>query len=126
MERLVPFAAAALLDAVDLATFGPLGLWVGFVLGALTGWFLADSLGFKRQNRWMGGALGGLYCMLPGTSVLPVATIVTALRRLGDRREEKLVPQATPEPKPRAARGSDETPITVDYREVEDDEPPLR
>jgi hypothetical protein len=115
-----------LLDAVDLATFGPLGLWVGFVLGSLTGWFLAESLGFKRGNRWMGGVLGGLYCMLPGTSVLPVATIVTALREFTDRGDETIAAAATPGRKPHARERPSEEPLTVDYREVNEDEPRLR
>jgi len=112
MERTVPYLAAMLLDAVDLATFGPLGLWLGFILGALTGWFLAESLGFKRENRWMGSALGGLYCMLPGTSVLPVATVATAILNFGERRRGEAIQEG-------------EEPITVDYREVEEgDDPP--
>ena len=86
-----------------------------------TGWFLADSLGFKPENRWMGGALGGLYCMLPGTSVLPVATIVTAVRQF-EERGRKLPSETQSAQKPSRARAGDEQPITVDYREVDEDD----
>lgn len=123
MDRLVPYLAAALLDAVDLATFGPLGLWLGFLLGSLAGWFLAESLGFKPQNRWMGAALGGVYCMLPGTSVLPVATFVTAVRQFSGRREP---PPTQVSRGPLPSSRHDEEPIVVDYRAVEDDENELR
>jgi uncharacterized membrane protein len=119
VDRVVPFLAAALLDAVDLATWGPLGLSLGFVLGALSGWFLSESLGFKPQNRWMGAALGGVYCMTPGTSVLPVATVVTAVRQLSEKREQ--APEQVSRG-PGTASGRHEDAIDVDYRSVDDDE----
>lgn len=105
MERFAPYIAAALLDAIDLGTFGPLGVWVGFVIGSVAGWFLAESLGFQPQNRWKSAALAGLYCMLPGTSVLPLATVITTVRQLTGKREPER-----------------EESIDVEYRAIEKDD----
>ena len=122
MARFVPYAAAALLDAIDLATFGPLGLWVGFVLGALAGWFLAEHLGFMPRNRWMGAALGGLYCMLPGTSVLPLATVVTAIRQFSGASG----PAAAQPLAGRASERDVKESIVAEYRTIDEDEPGSR
>ncbi len=122
MARFVPYAAAALLDAIDLATFGPLGLWVGFVLGALAGWFLAEHLGFVPRNRWMAAALGAFYCMLPGTSVLPLATVVTAIRQFSGASG----PAAAKPLGGRASERAVKESIVVDYRTIDEEEPGSR
>ena len=118
MQRFLPYAAAALLDAIDLATFGPMGIWVGFVLGALAGWGLAEYLGFAQRNRWMGATLAGLYCMMPGTHLLPLATMVTAIRQLSGKSD----PNAVPPLGGKASGKSVAEPIVVDYRTLDDDE----
>ncbi len=72
-------AAGALLDAIDLATFGPIGLWTGFLLGGATGWLLAPTIGIAPERRLWCAGLAGAYCMLPFTSFLPVGTLLAAL-----------------------------------------------
>lgn len=74
--------AGGVLDAVDLATFGPIGLSVGLVAGAVVGWWLGPSLGLPARRRWLGAVLSGLYCMTPLTAFLPLASLSAALASL--------------------------------------------
>ena len=48
---LTAVGTALLVDAADLVTFGPLGLWTGLLLGGLLGWHLAPQLGFSERRR---------------------------------------------------------------------------
>ena len=89
----VPALAGLALDALDLATFGPIGLWLGIPLGGALGFWLAPELGFPRSMRWLCSALAGLYCALPMTGFLPMATVAAGLARA----------LARPPPTPRAA-----------------------
>ena len=80
MKRLLaPVLAGALIDAVDFATFGPIGLSLGLLAGGLVGWWLSPLLGFQSHRRWLGALLSGLYCMIPFTSLLPLATLSAGL-----------------------------------------------
>ncbi len=71
-----PVLAGALLDGIDLLTQGPMGLRLGFPIGGAAGYFLARGLGLSRRSSLLVGALAGLYCALPGTGRLPLATLV--------------------------------------------------
>jgi hypothetical protein len=75
-------AAGAVLDAVDLVTFGPIGLGVGLLAGAAVGWWLGPSLGLPARRRGLGAVLSGLYCMTPLTAFLPLASLSAALASL--------------------------------------------
>jgi hypothetical protein len=71
-----PVLAGVIIDVLDLATIGAMGLYLGFLLGAPAGWYLARHLGLDRR-RAFGAALGcGLYCTIPFTSPIPVATMI--------------------------------------------------
>ncbi|MCA9511218.1 MAG: hypothetical protein KC560_10985 [Myxococcales bacterium] len=70
-----PALAGLLVDATDLATFGPLGLAIGGLAGALVGWQVAPRLGLA-ERRWLPSLLAGVYCMAPGTSFVPLATLL--------------------------------------------------
>lgn len=82
----MPVVAGALLDLLDLATWGPVGLWVGLAAGGLAGWMLAPLLGWQGRSRWLGALGAGLYCMLPVTSILPLGTVVGLLSSLRERK----------------------------------------
>ena len=77
-----PIAGGMLLDALDLATFGPVGLRAGLVVGALAGWLLAPGLGVSPKRRWLVALGAGAYCMVPFTAFLPLGTLAGALVRL--------------------------------------------
>jgi hypothetical protein len=75
-----------LLDLVDFATYGPIGLWAGLVVGGLAGYVLAASMGVAAQRRWPYALVAGIYCMLPFTAFLPIATVLGGLIRLRESR----------------------------------------
>jgi len=84
-RALVAAAAGLLLDAADLASFGPLGPWLGLPLGAALGALLAPRLGLAatRRARALAAVLGAAYCALPTTELVPLATLLGAAVRFG-------------------------------------------
>jgi len=77
-----PVLAGFILDAFDFATLGPVGLCAGLLVGGAAGWWLAPSFGFRPERRWLCALLAGVYCALPFTSYLPVATLLGLSSRL--------------------------------------------
>lgn len=80
-DALAPIVAGMVLDGVDLATFGPVGLSAGVVLGGVMGWWLAPVYGVTGRMRWVVALVAAIYCATPGTEFLPVATVASALAR---------------------------------------------
>ena len=76
-----PIFAALAIDLLDLATFGPLGLYVGMILGAAVGFWLTPLLGFPPHRRWLSALATGVYCTLPLTGLLPLATLASLVSR---------------------------------------------
>ena len=84
-ERAIgPIAAGFILDLVDLATYGVVGLLSGLLIGSVVGWYLTGVL--RVPNKWRPALsmLAGIYCMMPGTEFIPVGTIVGACVRFFD------------------------------------------
>lgn len=76
-----PIAAGMIIDLVDFATFGPVGLLLGLPIGGLAGYWMGRALGFdKRASRWCALA-ASVYCTIPGTEIIPLATIIGACVR---------------------------------------------
>ena len=46
-----PLAAGIILDVLDLATFGPIGIFVGAFVGGYAGWILGEFEGFDHSIR---------------------------------------------------------------------------
>jgi hypothetical protein len=84
-----PIAGGLILDLVDLATFGPIGLFGGWILGAAVGWWIASIYGFSKQAKITLATLAGLYCMVPFTEPIPLATIVSAIARFFEKPPQK-------------------------------------
>jgi hypothetical protein len=76
-----PILAGLLIDLVDLSTFGPIGLVLGMPLGGLAGYWMASCLGLSRWAALGCALAAGVYCTIPGTEVLPLATLVGAFAR---------------------------------------------
>jgi hypothetical protein len=76
-----PIAAGILLDVLDLTTFGPIGLILGLPVGAAAGWWMADALGVEKKNRKWFALSAAIYCALPFTEVIPLATLTGAYVR---------------------------------------------
>ena len=83
--RLGPIAGGFLLDLVDLATFGPVGLYGGFVIGGALGWWLAGQHGLGRRGRFIGAVLAAVYSATPATEWLPLGTLAGVLLEWGRR-----------------------------------------
>ncbi len=76
-----PVVAGLVIDFVDLATFGPIGLYLGLPIGGFAGYWMGRALGLERKPSLVCALLAGVYCMIPGTEMIPVATVVGALAR---------------------------------------------
>jgi len=79
-----PIAAGLIIDAVDFATFGPIGLVLGLPAGGLAGYWMGRSLGLDRRASAWCALAAGVYCTIPGTEFIPLATIIGAFSRFRD------------------------------------------
>ena len=80
-RALGPIVAGLVIDLVDLATFGPLGIFVGFILGGAAGWYLGRFYGYSETTRWWLALIAGIYCTIPMTEFIPLATLSGAVAR---------------------------------------------
>jgi len=80
-RTLGPIAAGMVLDFLDLATVGPIGLYVGAVVGGIAGWWLAGLEGLGSTGRWVLAVLSAIYMSVPLTEPIPVATLLGAVAR---------------------------------------------
>lgn len=76
-----PVVAGLIIDFVDLATFGPIGLYLGLPIGAFAGYWMGRALGLAPKPSLLCALAAGIYCMVPGTEMLPLATLVGACAR---------------------------------------------
>jgi hypothetical protein len=76
-----PLAAGIVLDALDLATFGPVGLVAGAVVGAYAGWMIGTFEGLGRDGRIAIALCAAVYMTVPMTEPYPVATVFTLVAR---------------------------------------------
>jgi len=80
-RALAPLAGGILLDTLDLATFGPIGFYVGWLIGAAVGYWMAGIYEFSGKGRLLFAFLSALYMTIPFTEILPVATTISAVAR---------------------------------------------
>ena len=88
-----PVVAGLIIDFVDLATFGPMGMYLGLPIGAFAGYWMGRALGFERKASLLCALAAGIYCTIPGTEMLPIATVVGACARYYES-----TPKADPQP----------------------------
>ncbi len=79
-----PLAGAIILDLVDLASFGPLGIG-GLFVGGFVCWWILSTYNISKNMRILISILGGVYCMLPLTEIIPLATIISAIARFKEK-----------------------------------------
>ena len=80
-RALGPVAAGMIIDTVDFVTFGPIGLVLGLPIGGLAGYWLGKTLGLEKQTCLYCALAAGVYCTIPLTELLPLATLVGAYAR---------------------------------------------
>lgn len=95
-----PVVAGMIIDAVDLITFGPLGLVLGIPVGSLAGYRLGQSMKLDRNACFICALAAGVYCTIPFTELLPLGTIVGALVRYGNDNQSVTASQAPGETQP--------------------------
>lgn len=76
-----PVAGGILLDVLDVATFGPFGFYVGWLIGLPVGWWMASIYGFGTFGKTLSATLAAVYLTAPFTEIFPVATIISAVAR---------------------------------------------
>ncbi len=84
-----PLGGGLLLDFADLATFGSIGFYLGPIIGGIMGWWLASVYRFGVVGQCVLILIAVVYCTLPSTAMLPLATIVFALVRFADKKRVK-------------------------------------
>lgn len=67
------------IDLADFATAGPIGLVAGLAVGGLLTMIVASISGARPRRAFGLGLLGAIYCALPLTEPIPLATMLTAL-----------------------------------------------
>lgn len=82
-----PLGAGLLLDFADLTTFGVIGFYLGPIIGGLLGWWLATVYRFGVVGQCVIILIAAVYCALPGTGMVPLATIVFALIKFADTKK---------------------------------------
>ncbi len=76
-----PIIGGLILDFADLATFGPIGIYLGMAVGCTIGWLIGGIYEFSNKSRIIFTLLAGIYCMIPGTFYMPIATVISAVAR---------------------------------------------
>lgn len=71
--------AGLAIDALDLLTYGPIGIYAGMILGGVVGWWLAPRLGFPPHARWICALATGIYCTVPLTGFVPAAMLAAGI-----------------------------------------------
>ncbi len=88
-----PVLAGLIIDFLDLATFGPAGLFLGPPVGGLAGYWLGRALGLRPRHALYCALAAGLYCTVPFTEVVPVATIIGACVRFWESGKRPHTPE---------------------------------
>lgn len=74
-----PILGGVVIDVVDLATIGGLGIVGGMLVGSFVSYAVFRQQGMGRFKSMALGALGGVYCAIPFTEALPLATLLTLI-----------------------------------------------
>ncbi len=84
-----PILGGLIIDFFDLATFGPIGILMGVFIGGIAGYWVGMMYEISTKYRAIMAAVAGIYCAIPGTGLLPFATIAGAFARFLDTSPEK-------------------------------------
>ncbi len=76
-----PLAAGVMLDVLDAATFGPVGIVCGAIVGGWAGWQLAKHEGLPANLQFAAAICAAAYMTIPFTELIPAATMLVFLVR---------------------------------------------
>ena len=88
-----PLAAGIILDVLDLATFGPVGIVFGALVGGYAGWILGECEGFDQSIRIAFAICAAAYMTIPFTEPFPAATILNFTARFFAGPPSEAIPQ---------------------------------
>ncbi len=100
----MPIVAALAIDLADFATAGPIGLVAGLFVGGVLTTIVARASGATRHRALLLGLLGGIYCALPLTEAIPLATMLTLVHAFLLRSRDAKTPESEPEPSMRVVQ----------------------
>ena len=97
---LSPLGAGIVLDLLDAATFGPIGIGCGVLVGGLAGWYLGKFEGLDPNLRFALALCAAAYMTVPFTEAIPAATVLLFLARFfaGPRSQEDATPKRESHP----------------------------
>jgi hypothetical protein len=81
VEAFGPLAAGVLIDGADFVTFGPIGIMFGMLVGGTLAYVLTSVYRLPVWQRLLWAVGTGVYCAMPRTEFVPVATLVAAVTR---------------------------------------------
>ena len=95
-----PIVAALAIDLADFAMVGPIGVVFGLFVGGLLTTIVALASGSGLWRALGLGLLGGIYCAIPVTDAIPLATMLTLihgflLRKRATPEQERAAEPAT-------------------------------
>ena len=70
------------LDLLDFLTRGPLGVRVGFLAGFIAAFYLLGYARLPMKRRVLYSIGAGVYCLIPGTEMLPLGTLFGAFQKM--------------------------------------------
>jgi hypothetical protein len=91
-----PILTALAIDLADFAMIGPTGIVAGFGVGFALTFMLTLATNVPLRRAAVLSVLAGVYCMLPITDVVPLATMLTLLRMALLRRVPEPVASEAP------------------------------
>jgi len=92
-NALLLIAGGLILDFADFVTLGPIGLYVGMIVGCTVGWLISRIYNFSKTGRIICSILAGIYCTIPGTFFLPLATFIAAISCFSPKSNQRHSPQ---------------------------------
>jgi len=93
-----PLLAAISIDVADVFSVGPVGWVAGLFLGGLLTVMVSLAAGAKLRRALVFGALGGIYCAMPLTGPIPLATMLTLVHAFVQRGKQAELREAAPVP----------------------------
>lgn len=84
-----PVVAGLLIDLIDLATFGPIGLVLGLLFGGAVAWYICTLYRLPLKQKLCWALAAGVYCTIPFTEFIPVGTLTGAFVRYRELKEEE-------------------------------------
>lgn len=85
VNALGPIGTGLVIDSFDLLTVGPFGIYSGAIIGIILTHFLMRNSALSKRLKIILSLLVAIYLTIPGTAILPVATVIGVIARFFNR-----------------------------------------